>query len=160
MAAHAKKLKVSPYLILVLVVAIVLAIFFLMKSKWGGLYMGTPTPKPTPKSVSIQAPVQAVVTGPVGSNFLTAKAGPGSGEITLNWVKAAADTDKYSIVYRTDPGSYAYGAVNAVTVISGVSNYSYVVKSLTPGKKYYLAIVPQKTGRSVAVSPEVSAVAP
>ena len=162
MVARKKNSKTLLYIVLIFVALVLALVIFGQKGKNTNVSdKSTPSPIATTiKPVAATTPTQTVVSsGPVGSNFLTAKAGPKSGQVTLSWVKATTDTDKYSIVYRVNPGKYAYGAVNAVTVRSGVSNYSYVVGSLIPGTKYYFAIVPQKSGRSVAISPEVSVVA-
>lgn len=98
------------------------------------------------------------VSGPVGRNLLWAKAGPKSGQVTLNWTRYFPDTEKYHVVYGTWPGKYAYGVLNAVDATPQDNNYTYTIGSLKPGVRYYFALVPQRNGTGTYVTPEVSVV--
>lgn len=164
MAAHRKNKNNNLLPFLVISAIVLVAAYFIFQKGGSTTSSVQPTQppaanKPVKNTVS---PVTAVPTesGPVGVNQLTAKAGPKSGQVTLSWTKAASDTDKYSVVYGIVSGKYIYGALNVVTISSKVSNYSYVVTSLVPGKRYYFAIEPQKNGKSMPTTGEVSVVAP
>ncbi len=93
-------------------------------------------------------------SGPVGLNNLRAEAGPGAGQITLNWHRYNSDVTGYSIQYGTAPGRYVYGVTNTGNVVT------YTVGSLTPGVRYYFLITPYRNGQiDKSVSPEISEVA-
>lgn len=96
--------------------------------------------------------------GPVGRNMLWAKVGPKSGQVTLNWTRFFPDTEKYHIVYGLMPGNYLYGVLNAVDATPQDNDYSYTVGSLNPGTRYYFALIPQRSGTGIYVTPEVSVV--
>jgi len=114
--------------------------------------------------VSMVAPATAVAVmgtaGPVGRNLLSAKPGPKLGQVTLSWKKSDFDGDKYHIVYGTAPGKYVYGVLNVIDVTPNDPNYSFTVGALTPGMRYYFALEPQRNGRAIYQTAEVSAVAP
>ncbi len=115
--------------------------------------------------VSAVAPASAVTVvgtkGPVGRNVLWAKAGPGSGAVTLYWKRFFSDSDGWSIVYGPKPGWYIYGALNAVNAQGVVSNdFSYTVQSLKSGQRYYFALAPSRFGTAIYITSEVSVVAP
>lgn len=97
--------------------------------------------------------------GPIGRNKLWAKAGPKSGQVTLNWTRYFPDTEKYHIVYGLWSGKYVYGVLNAKDTTPQDDNYSYTVGYLKPGTRYYFALVPQRNGTATYVTPEVSVVA-
>jgi hypothetical protein len=157
MAAR-KKSKSSLYLYILLAVLAVLLIVYVAMSKTGGFGKVTPTPSPKPTAVTV--PVGAV-SGSIGRNLLTATSGPKSGEVTLSWTRYYSDHGMYSILYRVNPGKYAYGVLNAVNSVSTSNTFSYVVSSLKPGTKYYFALeIPQTNSKVVYVTPEVSVVAP
>jgi len=114
--------------------------------------------------VSAVAPASAVnvavTAGPVGRNLLNVKAGPKTGQVTLNWTRFYADTEKYNIVYGLKPGSYSYGLLNAIDTTPQDNLYSYVIGSLNSGTRYYFALIPQRSGTGTYVTSEVSVVAP
>jgi hypothetical protein len=112
-------------------------------------------------AVAPATPVSVAVTaGPVGRNLLTAKAGPKKGQVTLSWTRYYPDTEKYSIVYGLSPGVYAYGMLNAIDTTPQDNQYSYVIGALNSGKRYYFALIPQRSGAGTYVTSEVSIVAP
>lgn len=114
--------------------------------------------------VSMVAPsssVSVVVTaGPIGRNFLTVTPGPNKGEVTLNWQRFNPDTEKYSVVYGTIPGKYTFGLLSAVDTTPQDNSYSYVIRALTSGTRYYFALEPQRSGQGMYITAEVSTVAP
>jgi len=105
--------------------------------------------------VAMTAPASLVMVagtaGPVGRNLLTAKAGPKTGQVTLNWTRFYPDTEKYHIVYGTKPGVYSYGLLNAVDTTPGDNNYSIVIGSLSSGTRYYFALDPQRSGTGIYI---------
>jgi len=110
-------------------------------------------------AVAPSAPVTVMGSaGPVGRNILWAKAGPLSGQVTLNWTRYFPDTETYHIVYGRWPGKYIYGVLNARDTTPQDNNYSFTIGSLSPGARYYFALVPQRSGTGIYVSPEVSVV--
>lgn len=112
-------------------------------------------------AVASAVPTTVVGTaGPVGRNMLWAKAGPKAGEVTLYWKRFFPDSDGWSVVYGTRPGSYSYGALNAVNAQGVVSDdFSYTVRALRPGQRYYFALAPVRGGTAIYISAEVAAVA-
>ena len=56
-----------------------------------------------------------------------------SGELRLNWLKTSR-ANKYSVAFGMKPGNYIYGAADV-----GDTNH-FVVRFLTPGKKYYFVV--------------------
>lgn len=117
----------------------------------------------TSGEVSVVAPSgktsPTIVSGPVGRNSTVAVKGPKSGEVTLSWKRYFPDSDGWHVVYGTKPGVWSYGALNAVKATSAVSDYSYTVKGLSSGVRYYFAIVPVRGGNAQYISSEVSQVA-
>ena len=113
--------------------------------------------------VSAVAPTAPVTvtgsSGPIGRNLLIAKSGPKSGQVTLSWRRINPDTEAYNVVYGVIPGKYIYGAMNAVTTTPQNNQYSYVVDKLQSGKKYYFALIPQRSGTTTYTTTEVTAVA-
>lgn len=83
-----------------------------------------------------------------------AKSGPMMGEITIYWSEASY-ANRYAVAYGTVSNKYLYGADN----IGGESSRSYVVKSLTPGMKYYFRIAGVHDRSSSPFSVEFSGVA-
>lgn len=111
--------------------------------------------------VAPSGPVTVIGTaGPVGRNMLVGKPGPKSGQVTLSWVRFFPDTEKYSIVYGILPGVYTFGYLNAIDTTPQDNNYSFVISSLTPGKRYYFALDPQRSGTGIYITAEISVVAP
>ncbi len=152
--------KTSLYLLLVLVAGVILFAVFSSKSKLpAGQITGSPTPvsKVSPKPAGSQNSTQpqSSVSGPVGRNGLRAYAGPGVGEVTLEWQRFAIDGENYSVHYGIKSNVYPYLA-NHVGYIS-----TYTVKNLTPGTKYYFVVEGFRSGNtSAGWDGEVSAVAP
>ena len=126
---------------------------------------GAVTPPPTPPTPT--APTASLTTVPkndlavtqdtavinnqaTGLHNLTAKKGDKPGQVSLSWNQAYSNVDNYSIVYGTEPGKFQYGALNV-----GKTN-SYTISNLTPGTKYYFALVPAKGGKSVYITSQVS----
>lgn len=114
--------------------------------------------------VSLVAPssptVVAVTGGPIGRNFLQAKAGQKKGEVILSWKRYSPDADKYHIVYGLTPGKYLYGVLNAIDVTPQDNDYSYTIKALSSGTRYYFALEPQRSGQAIYTTAEVSVVVP
>lgn len=106
--------------------------------------------------VGMSTPV--VSAGPTGRNHLTAVSN-GNGEVTLTWMQFFADTSSWHLVFGTKPGSYQWGALNIVRTASGVTQYSYTVKSLPRGTRVYFALVPvDGAGNARYITAEVSTV--
>ncbi|HSW90037.1 MAG TPA: hypothetical protein VLH19_04155 [Patescibacteria group bacterium] len=112
-------------------------------------------------TVAPSVPTTVVGTqGPVGRNLLRGTPGPMSGEITLNWKRFYPDTEAYSIVYGLQPGVYIYGAIDAVTTQPQTNNYSFTIRGLRSGTRYYAALQPRRSGGNrTYVTSEVSVVA-
>lgn len=87
-----------------------------------------------------------------GTKMLSASSGPKVGEVTLRFLHKE-DVDTYHVVYGTSAGKYQYGALNIGKTTS------FTVSRLTPGSRYYFAIVPVKGDRALYTSDPVSAVA-
>lgn len=114
--------------------------------------------------VSIVAPRGLVTvigtSGPIGRNFLVAKPGKKSGTVDLSWKRFFNDTQLYNVVYGLKPGQYTYGVLGAIdTTPEDLGNYTYTIGALQPGKRYYFALVPQRSGTGQYITPWVSAVA-
>lgn len=93
--------------------------------------------------------------GPVGINGLRAYAGPGIGEVTLEWARASLNTENYSVHYGTGSGFYQYLASHVGNIAT------YTVKGLTPGTRYYFGLERIWTGdASQGISGEVVMTAP
>jgi hypothetical protein len=121
----------------------------------GGTVYANPTtvyqPAVTAPSVQSYVPAQtyqAQVSASVGKQNLHAYAGPGIGEVTLNW-NHADNADNYHLVYGREGGKPTYGALN----IGKVNSFN--VKSLVPGAQYHFALVPVVSGRALYTTPEV-----
>jgi hypothetical protein len=102
--------------------------------------------------VILIAPVTTFAkSGPTGVNEVRTEAGPGTGEVTLNWKRVSPDVTNYGIMYGTESGKYTFGADKIGNSVS------FTVKGLTPGTKYYFMIYPYlKDVRSASLSPEIS----
>ncbi len=83
-------------------------------------------------------------TGPIGKHSLSAKPGPGKGQVTLTWLNAFGDTSNYHVVYGDAPGVQKWGALN----VGRQPMNSYTVGALTSGKMYYFSIVPVRGGQA------------
>ncbi len=97
----------------------------------------------------------AMTSGPVGRNGLRAYAGPGKGEVTLEWARFSLTGENYTIRYGTQSGSYPFAAsyVGYIT--------TYTIGGLNPGQRYYFGLEGVQTGNvSSGISGEVTAVAP
>ncbi len=162
MAARSKQSNNSSLLVLGVVALVVVGGYFILSSR-NTTNSVNPTASPTankasakPVAANVQAPVaQAAVSGPVGRNALRAYAGPGVGQVTLEWQRYAIDGENYTVHYGTVSGKYNYQA-DHIGYIS-----TFTVKGLTPGTKYYFAVEGFRTGNtSAGWDGEVSAVAP
>ena len=159
MVARAKKSQASLYLVFVLLV-VVLGWLLFTKFKSNSVNVGTSAPsvsKQTAKPVASQtgAVAQGAMSGPVGRNGLRTYAGPGVGEVTLEWQRFFSDGENFSIHYGIQSKQYPY-AVSHVGYIA-----IYTVKGLTPGTKYFFAVEGIRVGDVSAGSDgEVSMVAP
>src|SRR6266404_4029590 len=93
-------------------------------------------------------------SGPLGLNGLRSEAGPGTGQVTLNWFRYYPNVDNYSISYGTQPGVYQWGVSNIG------NNVVYTIGGLNPGQTYYFFVYPSSQGVALpSVSPEISEVA-
>lgn len=109
----------------------------------GGTMVGTGTPTAKQPEAMVKKEVKggAPVTtsqaswGPVGNEKLWAKAGPKIGQVTLYWNNVSG-AENYHLVYGTKAGAYQYGMLNMGNV------RTFTVGYLTPGVKYYFALVP------------------
>lgn len=89
-----------------------------------------------------------------GPNQLRAEAGPGAGQVTLNWVRAYADVTSYNIAYGTKPGVYQYSVQNIG------NNVVYTIGGLRPGVKYFFLLQPYNGNTALPpVTAPISAVA-
>ncbi|MBI2616665.1 fibronectin type III domain-containing protein [Candidatus Gottesmanbacteria bacterium] len=95
--------------------------------------VGAPTVKKD--QAAAQPTVSAKTGGPVGAEKLWAKAGPKVGQVTLYWTNVSG-AENYHLVYGTKAGSYQYGLLNMGNI------RWFTVGYLTPGVKYYFALVP------------------
>jgi hypothetical protein len=94
------------------------------------------------------------LSGPTGLNYIRTEAGPGAGQITLNWQRYNSDVTGYMIQYGTAPGKYQYSTVLLGNVATTTIGY------LTPGIRYYFRLIPfRNNAQANPVSPEVSDVA-
>lgn len=94
------------------------------------------------------------LTGPMGLNQIRTEAGPGAGQVTINWQRYNTDVTGYTIRYGTAPGKYQYGTDNIG------NKATYTVKQLTPGVRYYFRLYPYRNWQlSDPASPEFSDVA-
>src|ERR1041385_6327073 len=76
------------------------------------------------------------LSGPTGLNQIRTEAGPGAGQITINWQRYHSDLTGYLIRYGRTPGKYEYSTANLGNVVT------YTIGSLTPGVRYYFRIYP------------------
>ena len=98
--------------------------------------------------------VANAASGPTGLNAIRTEAGPGAGQITLNWQRYHLDITGYMIQYGTAPGIYKYGTGNIGNVATNT------IGALTPGVRYYFRLIPFRSNEQAKpVSPEVSDVA-
>jgi hypothetical protein len=159
MAARTKK-RQNSLVPLLTVLLVVLAGYFLLSTK-------SSTNSPSSNVTVSNQPVKPVATktqnavsqnatsGPVGRNALRAYAGPGVGEVTLEWQRFYIDGENYNVRYGTTSKSYPYGTMH----IGYISTYT--VKGLTPGTKYYFVVEGLRAGNvSAGWDGEVSMVAP
>ena len=160
MAARTKKTQKSllpPLIVLVLVILAAYFVFSFKTSKPSTTANSTnPTTSAKPVAATQNQPVaMAASSGPVGRNALRAYAGPGVGEVTLEWQRYFPDGENFSVHYGTL--SNGYSRVNPrVGYIS-----TYTVKGLTAGTKYYFAVEGIRVGNvSAGWDGEVSMVAP
>lgn len=96
-----------------------------------------------------EPPSSCTDSSPDTPTNLGAASGPNNGEVTLTWTKV--DADYYALVFGGASRAYEYGAANI-----GNTN-QYVVRSLTPGKLYYFAVVAVRGCASSGLSNEASA---
>src|SRR5260221_7851821 len=100
------------------------------------------------------SPSAQASNGPVGLNQMRTEAGPGVGQITLNWSRYNPLTDNYSIFYGVKSGQYIY------SVPSTGNTVSYTIGALTPGVRYFFSLQPYSNGQPLqSVSGEISDVA-
>ena len=93
-------------------------------------------------------------TGPVGLNQVRTEAGPGVGQVTLNWARYSSVVDNYKILYGTKSGTYQY----ATSDIG--NNVVETIGHLKLGVRYYFLIQGYSQGNTLPfVSPEVSEIA-
>lgn len=106
-------------------------------------------------SLFFASPSNALATsGPLGLNSLRSEAGPGVGQVTLNWTRYYQNVDNYSIAYGTSSGNYQYGVANIG------NNVVYTIGALNPGQRYYFFVYPSSQGNPLPpVSPEISEIA-
>lgn len=152
----AARKKSNSLLLLALLALLVVGGVFLFLSK-SSVTKKTETAKQTAKPVATRGAVSSVSasSGPVGRNGLRAYAGPGVGEVTLEWQRFAPDGENYSIHYGTGSKNYAF----AKPYIGYISTYT--VGRLTPGTRYYFAVEGIRVGNVSAGSDgEVTMVAP
>jgi len=110
----------------------------------------TATSAPPPSGDGGQPGPSCTDSSPNTPTNLGAASGPSNGEVTLlTWTKVSADY--YSVFFGGASRAYQYGAVNI-----GNTN-QYIVRSLTPGKLYYFAVVAVKGCASSGFSNEASA---
>lgn len=100
----------------------------------------------------VPASVSAAESGPAGKLKLQAAPGPKAGQVTLTWVDGDS-ADNYHLVYGTSSKNMQYGVLNI-----GMDNV-YTVGKLTPGTKYYFALVPVMNNMAMYTSEWVAAVA-
>lgn len=94
------------------------------------------------------------ISGPVGLNQVRTEAGPGAGQVTLNWSRYSPVVDNYKIFYGTKSGTYQYATSDIGNNV--VESIGY----LTPGVRYYFLIKGYSQGNPLPlVSPEVSEIA-
>ena len=163
MAARSKSKQSnnSSFLVLAVIALVVVGGYFMLSSKKTSSTNPTASPvsvkaSAKPVAANAQNPVaQAAVSGPVGRNALRVYAGPGVGQVTLEWQRWAIDGENYTVHYGTTSGKYIYQA-DHIGYIS-----TFTVKGLTPGTKYYFAVEGFRTGNvSAGWDGEVSMVAP
>ncbi len=156
MAARSKRTQGFSLFHLSLLALVLVVGFFLLNSKSSKVDNKTAeeTAKPTTQNTT-NAVAQGASSGPVGRNALKAYAGPGVGEVTLEWHRYFLDGENFTIHYGTSSGNYPFAA----TRIGYISTYT--IKNLTPGTKYYFTVEGIRTGDVSAGSDgEVSVVAP
>lgn len=149
-------------LVLVVLALLVVGGFFLLKSSNSGVNKVTNTPstsnqaaKPVAVNPSATTTTLPSTSGPVGRNALRAYAGPGVGEVTLEWQRFYNDGENFSVHYGTKSNSYNF-VNDHIGYIS-----TYTVKGLTPGTKYFFAVEGFRSGNvSAGWDGEVSVVAP
>lgn len=157
MSAQSKRSKGSPSLLLIVIAiaALVGLAMFSSKSPKMNKEKGGDKETAAPTTSQNKVASQSAVSGPVGRNGLRAYAGPGVGEVTLEWQRFFIDGENFNIRYGTKSKEYPY-QVQKVGYIS-----TYIVKGLTPGTKYYFVIEGIRTGNvSAGWDGEVSMVAP
>ena len=132
--------------------------YFLIKGYTQGNRL--PNVSPEVSEIAASSPTTVIgIAGPYGGRQLTADSGPASGQVTLKWLSILANTSNFSIVYGTQPGVYVYGALNVSPRATLGSWESYTIGSLTPGTRYYFAVVPMQNGSGIYYTGEVSQVA-
>lgn len=92
-------------------------------------------------------PSRVLAAGP--NLFFRAMTGSNPGSVYLDWVDTD-QSDKYSLLYGTAPGTYQYGVRDIREQANGVNTFT--VGYLNPGQTYYFKITAFKNGHVVASS--------
>lgn len=154
-ARFGKSFKKIIWLLVLLAVVILIAVVLWSPKPSSKTTSGTPTAKPTASQSAAPVVPAGASSGPVGRNMLRAYAGPGVGEVTLEWQRYFLDGENFNLHYGTASGSYPW-AINSIGYIS-----TYTIKGLTPGTRYYFIVEGIRTGSvSAGHDGEVSVVAP
>lgn len=120
----------------------------------GTVALASNTASPVAPAPAVQ-PVPAVSSGPVSDYSFSASTGMTSETVDLTWMDKET-ASKYDLVYGTEPGKYLYGVQNIQEIPGGVMKFT--VGALTPGKRYYFALVAENNGSTVLTTSAVSAV--
>src|SRR6266403_857726 len=88
--------------------------------------------------IFIKPQMTQALSGPTGLNQIRTEAGPGAGQITINWQRYHSDLTGYLIRYGRQPGKYEYSTTSLGNVVT------YTIGSLTPGVRYYFRIYPYR----------------
>ena len=123
---------------------------------------GQPLTSVSPEVSEVAATTPRTViesAGPFGNRALVAVTDPAKGQVKLTWKSILAATDGFSVAYGTKPGVYQYGALNVVNGATLGGSYTFTVGALSPGQRYYFAVIPMQGGQALYSSGEVSQVA-